>query len=206
MGAWHMNAARLVVAGGLIISALAISAPSSAETGEVAFDMDGRTLHGPWRSRISVSPAHWTPGKTVRVDFKLSLADSILPGLAAKGIKVDSLCVLATAERTFDGEGWMRLASDERMSTLRTPTGLAIEGGIQGATSTRFGYPFRSPFDQLECIDAGQTAPAEPGFRLASFAIHGDLPWALPPGLYRLRFDLGVIARTRLYNLNGYTF
>ena len=64
-------------------------------------------------------------------------ASTHLASLAAAGIKADKLCVLVTAERTFDADGWMRLPSDEKMSTLLTPTGLAIEGGVQGAVTNR---------------------------------------------------------------------
>jgi len=46
--------------------------------------------------------------------------------------------MLITAERTFDAGGVLRLPSDERMSSLLTPTGLAIEGGVQGAVTNRF--------------------------------------------------------------------
>jgi hypothetical protein len=52
--------------------------------------------------------------------------------MAAAGYPVDSLIVLVTAERSFDADGWLRLPSDEKMSTLLTPTGLGIKGGIQG--------------------------------------------------------------------------
>jgi hypothetical protein len=56
---------------------------------------------------------------------------------AAAGIKVDGFCLLVMAERTFDADGWIRLSSDERMPTLLTPTGLGIEGGVQGAVTSR---------------------------------------------------------------------
>ena len=88
----------------------------------------------------------------------------------------------------------MRLPSDERMSTLLTPAGLAIEGGVQGAVTTRYGYPFKSPVDQFLSIPVAQAAPGDtPATRVARFSVDAPLPAALPPGLYRLRFDFGVM-------------
>ncbi len=137
----------------------------------------------------------------------LRLADTHLKSLEAAGIRADKLCILITAERTFDADGWLRLASDERMSTLLTPTGLAIEGGVQGASTNRYGYPFKSPFDQLVTIATKDLVAGEtPGTVVARFSGFANLPADLPPGLYRLRFDFGAMVGTRTYNINGYSF
>ena len=100
----------------------------------------------------------------------------------------------------------MRLPSDERMSTLLTPTGLAIEGGVQGAVTTRYGYQFRTAFDEFQSVPTTAAVAGPSGTSLVTFAVSRELPGDLPPGLYRLRFDFGVKAGTRVYNLNGLTY
>lgn len=173
----------------------------------LVFGGEGHTAHGDWRAEGYASRATWSAGQRIRLTVGLQFADTHLAGLAGAGIKADRLCLLVTAERTFDADGWMRLASDERMSTLLTPTGLAIEGGVQGAVTNRYGYPYRSPLDQLVLLPVGQTdAGGLPGTRLAWFSVLATLPEDLPPGLYRLRFDFGVMVGSRVYNFNGYTF
>jgi Zn-dependent metalloprotease len=173
----------------------------------LVFAGDGSTLYGKWHADVSVDHDAWYPNQAIRVEVTFRFADTHLAGLASAGIKADKLCLLVTAERTFDADGWMRLSSDERMSTLLTPTGLAIEGGVQGAITDRYGYQYRSPLDQLLTIPATQTEDGGlPGARLATFSMRTPLPGNLPPGLYRLRFDFGVMAGTRVYNFSGYTF
>jgi hypothetical protein len=122
--------------------------PGPQATPEVTFGNSGYTLYGDWQTEAGVSPRLWEPGTVLDVTAVLRVTESHLKGLTAAGIKADGLCLLITAERTFDGDGRLRLASDERMSTLITPTGLAIEGGVQGAVTKRFGtYGFSTPVD-----------------------------------------------------------
>lgn len=171
------------------------------------FDGGGHTVHGDWTAQVTLDRATWKPDVPIAVTLDLAFADSHLSSLAAAGIRAEKLCILMTAERTFDADGWMRLSSDERMSTLLTPTGLAIEGGVQGALTDRYGYPFRSPVDQFVSMATSALPPADAsGSRHATFAIRAVLPKNLPPGLYRLRFDIGVMVGTRAYNFNGFSF
>lgn len=173
----------------------------------VVFVGEGRTFHGDWRAEATLYRTTWQPEQGVRYEVALRLADTHLTSLEAAGVRADKLCVLITAERTFDADGWMRLASDERMSTLLTPTGLAIEGGVQGASTNRYGYPFKSPFDQLVTVPVKDLVPGETaGTVVASFSGFAALPADLPPGLYRLRFDFGAMVGTRMYSINGYSF
>jgi bacillolysin len=206
-------AATVVALVSVIARASAYPAQQSAQalpgqgSQPLVFSGDGTTLYGKWHLDVSVDQDHWLPGRTVRVQAALRFDDTLLAGLAGAGIRADKLCLLVTAERTFDADGWMRLASDERMSTLLTPTGLAIEGGVQGAVTNRYGYPFRSPLDQLLTIATTEAASGDlPGTRTVDFSMRAVLPTDLPPGLYRLRLDLGVMAGTRIYNFGGYSF
>jgi Zn-dependent metalloprotease len=175
--------------------------------GGVVFSGAGHTFHGDWRADVSLSTGTWAPGLPLQIDVALRISATHLASLAAAGIKADQICVLITAERTFDADGWMRLASDEKMSTMLTPSGLAIEGGAQGAVTPRYGYYFKSPLDQLAAIPVAQ-ASSDPatGDRIAAFSVQASLPPDLPPGLYRVRIDAGVMAGKSVYNLNGYSF
>ena len=117
---------------------------------ELRFQDAGYTYHGTWLTSGSIRPARWTPRAGVSVDVSLRIDDAHIQAIAdAAKIVADGFCLLITAERTFDAEGWLRQANDEKMSTLVTPTGLGIEGGIQGAATNRFGYRFRTPIGRV---------------------------------------------------------
>ena len=171
------------------------------------FSGDVVTASGNWHADVTVSDSAWRPGGQVRVQIALGFTDAYLVNRAAAGMNVDEVCLLVTAERTFDHNGWMRLASDETVSTLLTPAGLAIEGGVQGAVTNRYGYPFKSPVDYFQSLPVAQIpVGSSTGTRQASFVVDIALPWDLPPGLYRVRVDFGVKSGKKLYDLNGYTF
>jgi Zn-dependent metalloprotease len=207
-------------AAGVVLLCVAVAGPRPAAAQNTAaavaegqggspfvFAGSGETRFGTWRAEVDVSTDRWSPGEPLQVDVAVHIGAAHLAAMAAAGIKADRLCVLVTAERTFDADGWMRLASDERMSTLLTPTGLAIEGGVQGAVTNRFGYPFGSPLDQFQTIAASALVTgASADWKRADAQFTAVLPGDLPPGLYRLRVDLGVMAGSSRYNLNGYTF
>lgn len=173
-----------------------ISAPEARST------TSGYTEHGTWQAESSFSPLTWQPGVEVRVKTTLTITQDHLNKLAeiAKG-KVESFSLLVTADRTFDADGWMRSSSDERMSTLLTPTGLPIEGGIQGAVTKRFGYDWRTPVDELVTIPLTAAQKTPSGYAV-EFSVKTRLPADLPPGIYRLRLDYGVTANKKLINLN----
>ena len=136
-------------------SAQVAVSPGSADG--LTFAGTGHTIYGDWRADVTVDADRWRPEQPLLIQAALRFSDTHLTAMAAVGIKADKFCLLVTAERTFDADGWLRLPSDERMSTLLTPAGLAIEGGVQGAVTNRFGYPFRTPLDLL------QTVPRLPG-------------------------------------------
>jgi hypothetical protein len=151
------------------------------------------------------APSTWQPGMELQLSTTLQVTQSHLDALAKAGIKADGFCLLVTADRTFDSDGWMRQASDERMSTLLTPAGLAIEGGIQGAVTNRFGYGFRTPVDESQTRLLTQTTLAD-GKYAAAFDARVRLPDNLQPGIYRLRLDYGVTIKNRYLSLNGEAF
>lgn len=188
----------------LVLAHGAAGEPVSGAT-RLLIEGSGHTRFGDWSAEGSASRAAFAPGAAVRLDVTLRLAAGHLGAMAAAKLPVSSLVLLVTAERTFDGGGWLRLPSDERMSTLLTPAGLAIEGGVIGAVTDRYGYAFRTPLDLLATVPAsfGAEVGDEVAFR---FRLAGRLPADLPPGLYRLRLDFGAKTGTRTVNLNGYTF
>ena len=184
---------------------LALSGPGLAASGPVTFPVGGYTNYGSWSGDVRVDPAVWRPGDTVTVDATLRVGRDHLQNLAAAGIKPDNFILLVTAERTFDAEGHLRLPSDQYMSTLVTPTGLPIEGGPQGAVTTRFGGPWKTPYDQFVKAPVA-AASVTPASGRILFHASGTLPADLPPGIYRLRLDYGVAVGSRNYTLNGDSF
>lgn len=171
----------------------------------LSFAASGQTTLGVWNSSTATQLDKWVSGGYVNISANLSITDDHIKALASAGIRADGFCVLITAERTFDADGWMRLATDERMSTLLTPTGLPIEGGWPGAITTRYGYTWRTPVDVFTSRGISQTNRYA-GQRLANFPISVQLPGDMPPGIYRLRMDYGVTMSGRPYSLNGETF
>ena len=173
--------------------------------GSVTFSSPGHTDYGTWSADATFTPAVWKPGDSLAVSTTITLTEAHLSALGALGLKLDGVCLLVTAERTFDSEGWIRLGSDERMSTLLTPTGLGIEGGIQGAITDRFGgYTFHTPVDQFTIKTLPVATSA--GQRKITLDMQQVLPAGIPPGIYRLRLDYGVTVGKRFYSLNGETF
>jgi hypothetical protein len=150
---------------------------------------------GDWSASVEVGPAAWTPGQTLHVHAELSPPSGLARVFGADGHPPQSLLVLVTAERTFDADGWLRLPSDEGMSTLLTPSGLPIEGGVQGPVTDRFGYPFKTPVDVL--VEHPFSSWPD------KFDVPVTLPADLPPGLYRLRFDFGVRTKNGILSLYG---
>lgn len=174
----------------------------------------GYTDYGEWSAEVTITPRDWTPGDRVNITTTLTISEVHLALLNSSGFKIDGLCVLVTAERTFDSDGWFRMADDERMSTLVTPTGLAIEGGVQGAATKRFGYyGFNTPIDEFvtKPLSAVEVIPPEPdefsGKRQVTFSIQPQFSvWFMPPGIYRIRLDFGITSKGRYLNLNGEAF
>lgn len=111
---------------------------------------------------MAVDALSWQPGAQISLDVSLYLPNSIIQKLAPK-IIVEQVCLLVTAERAFDADGIHRFPSHERMSSYVTPTGLAVEGGVQGAVTRRFGGRYQTPLDEFLTVplEAPPTASDE---------------------------------------------
>ncbi len=172
----------------------------------VPFRLEADAMLGRWETEGTASPGVWRPGDHVAVTAKLRLTDRHLDAFAAeRAARATDAVMLVTAERTFDADGWLRLPIDERMSTLVTPAGIAIEGGVPGAVTKRFGYTWSTPLDLMASRPLADS-PGAGGIRQIAFALEGDLPKDLPPGIYRLRIDYGLAAGKRLASLAGGSF
>jgi hypothetical protein len=178
---------------------------STAFAGALPYATPGWTVHGEWRAETEISPPDWKPGDEVEIRTTLYFSRYLLASLELAGIRPDTVLALATAERTFDPEGRMRWANDERFSTVLTPTGLPIEGGVQGAVTKRFGYGFETPFDQFATLWLTSVRESA-GSYAAEFRMVQRLPAGLPPGVYRMRIDYGFRVGTRNYSLGGESF
>ena len=172
---------------------------------QLRFSAAGHTFQGDWKATGVLSRREWVPGDPLTLLLSLQVDPGYLAAMEKAKLPVSQFVLLVTAERNFDASGWMRLPSDERMSTLLTPTGLGIEGGVQGAVTTRYGYPFRTPVDEYQTVALSSATPSSEG-PIVRFSVAPRLPSDLPPGIYRLRLDLGVKTGTRILNLNGFGF
>ncbi len=195
-----------IPAAGLAQSIALPGAPAVASAAdELSFSDRARTSFGDWSAEATLSSRTWTPGNRMGLDVVFHLAPDFIQALSATGVTPDTLLMLVTCERTFDADGWMRFASDERMSTLLTPTGLAIEGGNSGAVSRYTGARHRTPFDVLVRLPLWQMETT-PDARTARLHADLPLPTELPPGLYRVRLDFGFAAGRRNLSLNNEGF
>lgn len=180
-------------------------AAGAALADPITFRESGTTDYGLWSAEISMSSAKLETGGSLSIQSRLTLSEQHVALLQKRGLKLDGLVVLATAERTFDASGWLRFAGADRMSTLLTPTGLPIEGGVFGAVTNRFGGIYRSPIDVLSRIRMDQTT-VNGGMRIATFDLNAAVPDDLPPGIYRIRLDYGFTSGNKLYSLNAEKF
>ena len=165
----------------------------------------GYTDRGEWTAQISVSPNEWRPGVKVTVGGQVNIREAHLASLAAANYKATGIVILATAERTFDAGGKLRIPCAEKMSTVLTPTGLAIEGGQFGAITKRYGYGFNTPYDQQITVSLAGRVPSD-GWIPVPFEMEQVLPGDLPPGYYRVRLDYGITTGKATVNLNGDAF
>jgi hypothetical protein len=169
------------------------------------FDGSGDTGLGVWDAEALTTTNYWKAGDLLEMEVSLLVPNAIIQSLTIANIPVDGFSLLVTAERTFDSNGILRLPSDERMSTLLAPTGLAIEGGVQGAVTTRFGYKWRTPVDEFVTVPLANTT-LNLNEREIKFEILTTLPANIPPGIYRLRLDFGVTSKGRNFSLAGQAF
>lgn len=206
---WDKNVSRrkfIKVASMLGAAAfLPVSWPSGAKAEEpsraMQFSHDAKCSFGEWSAKVNVAQGYLQPGGSVKVDVELVLPAQLLSSMAAADLKINDYILLVTSERCFDANGWMRLPGDERMSTLKTPTGIAIEGGNSGAISKHTGSRHRNPVDELLRVPVSAAQKDEKGSRIR-FSTQVAIPQDIPPGIYRLRFDFGVTANKRRWSLN----
>ncbi len=167
------------------------------------FSSNAKSSFGDWSVKVNLSHGYLQPGGLIKIDAKLMLSNRLLSGISSSeaGFKINDYILLLTAERCFDPNGWMRLPGDERMSTLKTPTGIAIEGGNSGAISKHTASRHHNPVDELLSIPQDQAQSDEKGCKV-KFSTQVTIPRDIPPGIYRLRFDFGVVANKRRWSLN----
>lgn len=195
-----MKSAGIIAVSLILALTLGTSASQIKDEGnEILIETTGYTNYGNWSALGTIAPDRWKPGVPLTVDVMLQVQDNHIARITeGTTITADGFCLLVTAERTFDADGKFHQINDEKMSTLLTPAGLPIEGGIQGACTNRYGYDFRTPFDQFVSIPFDKCRKVA-NARLAHFQITAPLPGDLPPGIYRVRLDFGITAKTKVY-------
>ncbi|MBF0502740.1 MAG: hypothetical protein HQM09_21580 [Candidatus Riflebacteria bacterium] len=175
---------------------------AESENGKTqSFRGSGRTAFGEWHTEAHFSPDIWEPGMPLTVEVSLQMDTTFLSRIKSAVTELKALLMLVTAERCFAPDGWLRMPWDDRMSTLLTPAGLAIEGGVHGATSKHLNGIYRTPVDELAMLPLSDVKTKE-GFNTATFHVDSILPADLPPGIYRLRFDFGILTSRNRVSLN----
>lgn len=185
--------------------ALLMAGSSVPAAPDIYYETLGFTNHGEWTAQVAVSPGEWRPGTKVIVEGQVNIQETHLASLASANYKATGIVILATAERSFDADGKLRIPCAERMSTVLTPSGLAIEGGQYGAITKRYGYGFNTPYDQQITVTLTGLKP-NGGWYSVPFKIEQELPADLPPGYYRVRLDYGITTGKTTVNLNAEAF
>ena len=162
-----------------------------------SFKGSGQTALGKWQADVVSSPEILRPGGPLTVDVALRINAMLKSAMA----DAKSLLMLVTAERLMDPSGRLRLPSDERMSTLLTPSGLPIEGGSPDAVSRHTGQNYRNPVDELVSLPWEELRETD-AVTSAHFHLAATLPADMPPGIYRLRLDFGFLRNKRMSSLN----
>lgn len=173
---------------------------------EVRYTTHGQALFGGWRADLELSSGLWEPDKNFEATVRLYFSAEVITSISALREKSDSILMLLTSERCFDPEGWLRLPSDERMSTLLTPTRLPIEGGSTGAISRNTGSRFRNPVDEFAKIPLSELHKDDDNLYWVDHQFKFTLPQDIPPGIYRLRIDFGISSGNRDISLNNEKF
>ena len=169
------------------------------------FSNNAKSAFGEWSAATRLSQGYLKPGAGMKIDIKLLVSTQLLAGLSAAELQISDYIVLVTAERYFDANGCMRLPCDERMSTLKTPTCIAIEGGNSGAISKHIGSSHQNVIDELVTVPLSQGQQNEKGVTI-NFSAQVTIPPNIPPGIYRMRFDFGVVSKKRRYSFNKENF
>jgi len=171
-----------------------------------SFNVTADAALGEWNAFVDYQPTSWNPGARVRVSINLSFQKKIVNALKKKYPVIDKACILITAERDFDPEGYQHVPWDCGVSTLLATTGLPIEGGGMTTLSRFTGSTQRTPVDiMLEVpISAFDTEDRASGWYKEIISCSFDLPKDLPSGLYRLRLDFGLKLERNLYTYFGF--
>ncbi|MBF0501590.1 MAG: hypothetical protein HQM09_15735 [Candidatus Riflebacteria bacterium] len=185
---------------GLVAPLTLLSSENSSFNAQF-FKGSGQLPLGNWQAEVHCSSGTWGPGMPLDIHLQLQMESALLSGIMAAVPEIKALLLLVTAERCFDPDGWLRMPWDDRMSTLLTPSGLAIEGGVPGASSKYLDGIYRTPVDELVMLPLKEVRD-NGVFKIANFHINSVLPHDLPPGIYRLRFDFGILSDKQRLSLN----
>src|SRR5690349_16205860 len=109
-----------------VMNPLSILSSEADQNTPLHFSNSGLTPYGRWKADIRLDRNLWNPGDKLDLEVALHLDPAMLKNMSDNGMKASKLLLLVTSERCFDPTGRLRLSSDEGMSTLLTPAGLAI--------------------------------------------------------------------------------
>lgn len=193
------------------------SGNSSVHGSTGSFSATSKATLGSWKAFVNYTPTAWEPGSTVRAIITLSFQKKIAAELKKRHPGMDKVCILITAERDFGPDGFQHVPWNYGVSTLLTATGLPIEGGGFTPRSRFTGSGQRTPVDiMLEApLQAFEDEENTSGWCNGRISCAFDLPGDLPPGIYRLRLDIGmgseqstqtnsgITVQHDYYNLNG---
>jgi hypothetical protein len=161
---------------------------------------------GNWTANVVYTPLVWETNAKVSIGISVNVSREVYNDFRAHNQRIDNACVLVTAERDFDPQGYQHVPWDNTVSTILTPSGLPIEAGGSATISRYNGYTQKSPVDiMIEVPYSTFTVANATGW--ASGTLYGsfNLSNNLPPGIYRLRLDFGFRAGTKYIDFNNAT-
>lgn len=159
------------------------------DDGGISFEVQGLVYDlgsGWYRAQIHQNKIRYEEEDEIFVTMKFSMVSDSIEDMFTQS---DKVCAVMTAYRMYDRDGIFRQQADQMMSTLLTPTGLPIEGGIIDFPTSSFGSPLTSPVD---IIDARSVKEMEiSADRLdADFQFRDRIGPGFPAGYYRFQIYL----------------
>ena len=171
---------------------------------KVKLQTASHAANGNWSTSFEIAPPTWTAGTKVRIAAALNYSQELLSNFKLTYPKVNSTCLLLTAERDFDPLGYQHTPWDESVSTILTPSGLPIEGGGSASVSSYTGYTQKTPVDvMVEVPIANFSLDSSGQLYSGKLLTNFTLPQNLPPGIYRLKLDFGFKSGSSRYNFNS---
>lgn len=161
-------------------------------TTEIGQPVSRECDYGPWQVQLRLPAGPWRSGHPIEGEAILQVPTVTLQAMRQDRLIPERWLCLLSSERLFNSRGELRLINGIGCSTFLTPSGLAVEGGLQGALSSQAEKNYRPYIDILKEVKATDVESVGTGGFAARFPFRFVLADDVPAGVIRLRFEFGL--------------